>query len=128
MPPGAARRDDVARYQLTRPYFGPTATSAAHTMHPTGEIIEMPDTAQASLYWLALDVAAEQAIAAEQQRQVNLRKGWSDPASWSAWLPCMPHLDGPPPLQNWPVSAEPQQQGTSRSWPPRSRLARHNRG
>jgi hypothetical protein len=120
----------MARYQLTKPYFGPTRTCSTPVFHPRDAIIDMDDAAPANLYWIALDVAAEQAIAAEQQRQANLRKGWSDPTAWSAWGPCMPHLDGAPPLENWPpATAEgEQQQATRRSWPlGKSRLARHNR-
>jgi hypothetical protein len=101
----------MARYQLTKPYFGPTATSSTPIHYPRDAIIDMPDDAPANLYWLPLDGAAEAAIAAEQARQAELRKGWTNPQNWGAWGGCLPHgtggvaerTDGGPPVENWPT-------------------------
>src|SRR5262245_43720049 len=102
----------MARYQVESPlgYFGPTATSSTPSLHPRGSIIDMPDAAAASLYWNALDPSAAGQSAAEQARQAEVRRGWTNPDYWSAWGGCMPHgvggvaerTDGGPPTQNWP--------------------------
>jgi hypothetical protein len=114
----------LARYQVTGlGYFGPTANSAAPMLHPPGSIIEMADDGPCSLYWLPIDEAANAAIARQQQLELRKRGGNTN---WSVWGSCMPHGDGTPPAENWPPPDQ-QQPVTSRSWPPRSRIARHNR-
>ena len=95
----------MARYQLTKSYFGPTATSSTPSLHPQNSIIEQADDAPCSLYWLPLDAAAEAAIAREQQAQLQKRGGpfWSMIGDTP-----LPHgvggtserVGGPPP--NWP--------------------------
>jgi hypothetical protein len=123
----------MARYEVASPlgYYGATATSSTPILHAKGEIIEMRDDAPCSLYWLPRDAAAESAIAREQERQLQKRGGLT---GWSAWGGCLPHgtggvrerTDGGPPVENWPPPVEGEQQ-QARTWPPKSRLARHNR-
>jgi hypothetical protein len=74
----------MAKYRIAGPigYFGPTAASSAHLLHPQNSIIELADDAPCSLYWIALDDPAKAAIAREQERQQKLRGGWT---GWSAW-------------------------------------------
>ena len=105
----------MARYKIAGPigYFGPTAASSAHLMHPQNSVIELADDAPCSLYWIPIDDAAKAAIAREQARHAGLRKNWTKPENWSAFGNCLPHgiggapqerTDGGPP-ENWPPDA-----------------------
>ncbi len=97
----------MAKYEIVRApgYFGPTMSAPTTSLfYPPGSVIEMADDV-CSLFWKPLDDAARSAIAAEQQRQLDLRGGST---GWSPWGGCLPHgvggtleTAGGAPL-NWP--------------------------
>jgi hypothetical protein len=111
----------LARYRASRALFIQPQDECLRTI-AADEVFTMADDAPASLDWIALDVAAEAAIAAEQERYSQMRGGSTLFSPWG----CALAGDSQPPAENWPPPNQ-RQPVTSRSWPPRSRLARHNR-